>query len=420
MHQLHHDVIATTLDEVLVEHRAGLSLVAAAALLALAMPLPDRRVAVRVTCDTGDTMEAVDRIAVDIWSEERDVDMPFDVVVHSRDLVRLTATGADFEIFIDDIDAVADAERTRLALRAPMLATSQPADWFSDYRDYRAISERLHVLAATHPTFVSIEGIGSSLESRTLWALRIGGSAPGAKPMLINGTQHAREWISSMVTTCVADRLINGYASDARIRDFVDNTELWVVPVVNPDGYQYSWSGNRYWRKNRRGNHGVDLNRNWDLAWGGPGSSGSRFSDIYRGTGPFSEPETAALRDLTRREGIELHIDFHAFSQLLLYPWGWTDKPTPDAQKFAAVGDRIVTAMFAEHRVPYKLMRSVELYAASGSMTDWMYGVASAFSYTVELRPGRGGRSGFVLPPEQIEPTCDEAFAAVLELRKRG
>jgi carboxypeptidase B2 len=75
--------------------------------------------------------------------------------------------------------------------------------------------------------------------------------------------------------------------------------------------------------------------------------------------------------------------------------------------------------MFAAHRVRYTLMSSVELYPASGTMTDWMYGIANAFSYTVELRPGRGGRSGFVLPPEQIKPTCDEALAAVLELRGR-
>ena len=80
----------------------------------------------------------------------------------------------------------------------------------------------------------------------------------GATPMLVNGTKHAREWITSMVTTCVADRLVREYSTNPAIRAFVDSTELWVVPVVNPDGYQYTWAQNRYWRKNRRGGHGVD------------------------------------------------------------------------------------------------------------------------------------------------------------------
>jgi hypothetical protein len=404
MQQPLHEVTATTL------------IAGAAILVALSFPQADRRVAIRVACDSCDSVE---RLAIDVWSEQRGPGLTLDVVVHSRDVVQLAAAGITFEVLVDDIDAVADRERTRLLLSPPVVPNARPAEWYADYRDYRAITERLHMLALEHPALASIEPIGASLESRTLWALRIGGDAADAVPMLIDGTQHAREWISSMVTTCVADRLLDGYARDPRIREFVDHTTLWIVPVVNPDGYQYSWSGNRYWRKNRRGNHGVDLNRNWDIAWGGAGSSSNRFSDVYRGTAPFSEPETAALRDLARRERIALHIDFHSFSQLLLYPWGWSDKPAPDARKFAAVGDRIVSAMFAAHRVRYTLMSSVELYPASGTMTDWMYGIANAFSYTVELRPGRGGRSGFVLPPEQIKPTCDEALAAVLELRGR-
>jgi murein tripeptide amidase MpaA len=239
--------------------------------------------------------------------------------------------------------------------------------------------------------------------------------------MLINGTQHAREWLSTMATTCVADRLVRHYDDDKAIRDFVDTTELWVVPVVNPDGYQYTWAGDRYWRKNRRDRYGVDLNRNFSVAWGGSGASRSRDSETYRGEYAFSEPETSALRDLVKREGIALHIDFHTYSQLILYPWGYTGTPTKDHARFAAVGDRMASAMFATHETHYKLMQSVELYPAAGTMSDWMYGEAQAQSFTIELRPAASwgrGRNGFVRPPEEIRPTCDEAFAAVLEMRK--
>jgi carboxypeptidase T len=188
--------------------------------------------------------------------------------------------------------------------------------------------------------------------------------------------------------------------------------------VVNPDGYQHSWAHDRYWRKNRRDGHGVDLNRNFGVAWGGDGSSGFKRSETYRGEYAFSEPETAALRDLARRERIALHIDFHAYGQLVLYPWGYTAKPARDRDRFAAVGDRMASAMFAAHETPYRLMSAVELYPASGTMSDWMYGEVQARSYTIELRPR--GRSGFVLPPSEIRPTCDEGLAAVLALRAGG
>src|SRR5690606_33568204 len=166
----------------------------------------------------------------------------------------------------------------------------------------------------------------------TIWALRIG--AGSGTPILVNGTLHAREWIAAMVSTCVADRLVRDYDRDPQIRAFVDRTNLWVVPVVNPDGYQYSWSTNRYWRKNRRASHGVDLNRNFSVAWGGSGSSSNKAAQDYRGEHEFSEPESIAIRDLAKRERIALHIDFHSYGQMLLYPWDYTGKPTKDHARY--------------------------------------------------------------------------------------
>jgi len=234
-------------------------------------------------------------------------------------------------------------------------------------------------------------------------------------PVLINGTQHAREWIAAMTSMCVAERLVREADHDETVRAFVDASETWVVPVVNPDGYQYSWGQDRYWRKNRRGSHGVDLNRNWAVAWGGTGSSGNKRSDTYRGEGPFSEPESSALRDLARREGVKLHVDFHAYGQLVLFPWNHSSRRADDHARLAAIGDTMASAIFDEHGTRYRLIRGVELYPAAGTMTDYMYGEAEALSYTIELRPRSG--SGFVLPPDQIKPTCDEGFAAVLALR---
>ncbi len=399
------------LPSVVFQPRLSRWLIAPALLLAATARAPrheraSKRVAIQVMC--GDC-EQVKALALDVWSEQEGPGLPIDVVVREDDLGRIDA---EYRILVPDIDAEARAEMARL--HDP--AAQDSGDWFADYKDYRAIASYVHELAAVAPDRVSAHGIGSTLDGRTIWALQIG---HGDTSMMINGTQHAREWISTMATTCVADRLVRGYDTDPKIRDFVDHTTLWVVPVMNPDGYQHSWSSDRYWRKNRRDGHGVDLNRNWDLAWGGSGSSSRKGSDIYRGASPFSEPETRALRDLAKREQIALHIDFHSYSQLVLYPWGHTSTPAKDRALFAAIGDRMASAIFSTHKNRYELMSAVELYAAAGTMSDWVYGGAGALSYTVELRP-RARRGGFVLPPSEIKPTCDEALAATLALRQGG
>jgi carboxypeptidase T len=366
----------------------------------LAWPTPPpARVAIRVP----DGSPAA-QVALDVWSEHRAPGMPLEIVVDEH---VLDALDVDYELIDPDIDATARAERARLALR-------RPGDWFADYRDFTEITSYMRTLQELAPDRVQMHEIGRSLEGRALWALRIGN---GNVPMLVNGTQHAREWIATMVTACVADRMVRDYDRDPRVRAFVDSTELWVVPVVNPDGYQHSWSSDRYWRKNRRGPHGVDLNRNFSVAWGQRGSSGRERAEDYRGKHAFSEPESIALRQLTERERFALHVDFHAFGQLVLHPWCYTQTKPQDRDKLRAIGDRMASAIYSAHEKQYRLMSGAELYAASGTMSDWMYGEAKATSFTIELRPSRGGLGGFVLPPEQIKPTCDEAFAAVLALR---
>ena len=373
-------------------------------------PESSRRVAIRVDCHRGPGCALAEELALDVWTEERASGEPFDVVVAEAALDRLRAAGAVWEVIDPDIDATARAEAARIRTQS----TTAVDDWFSEFRDYAAIEARLAELAELAPGRAEVQGIGSTLDGRTIWALHIGGGSD-AKPMLINGGQHAREWIAAMAATCIADRLVRDYESDPAIRAFVDTTEAWIVPVVNPDGYQYSWGQDRYWRKNRRGGHGVDLNRNFSVAWGGSGSSGMKRSETYRGDKPFSEPETIALRKLVKDEGIRLHVDLHAYGQLVLFPWNHGAKPTDDHARFASIGDDVASAIYGAHQNKYRLMRGVELYPAAGTMTDWMYGEAGATSFTLELRPRSG--AGFVLPPTEIKPTCDEALAAVLALR---
>ena len=390
---------------------AALGVVAAAAgWLTRATPLaaPAVRVAIRVACDRPAACALAEARALDVWSEDRGPGVPLDLVVAGDALPALAAAGVTWDVLVPDIDAVAAAEAARLRDRA------RPADWFAEYHDYRETTAHLEALVALAPARAQLHAIGVSLEGRPLWALQIG---HGAQPMLITGTLHAREWLATAVTTCVADRLVRDYDRDPAIRALVDRSELWIVPIDNPDGYQYTWSTDRYWRKNRRDRHGVDLNRNFSVGFGGTGSSDSERSEIYRGPYAFSEPESAALRDLARRHAFTRYIDFHAYGQLVLYPWSHTGTPPPDRDRLAAVGDRMTSALVAAHKTRYKLSSAIEFYPSSGTTMDWLYGELGALAYAIELRPTwPRGAGGFVQPPAQIRPTCDEGLAAVLAL----
>lgn len=374
--------------------------------------LPGPRTAVRVQVQTETEREAVRTVMLDLWSDS-DTGTALDVVLDAQGIDALRERGIGFEVLVPDIDAVAEAERARI--EAAEIA--RPGNWFSEYRDYETVDAYLDVLAARRPDLARVEQLGVSTNGRRIRALRLSAAEGEAKAIVLNGGQHAREWISVMVSTCVADRMVSGYDTDPRIRTVLDERVVWVAPVINPDGYVHSWESDRYWRKNRAEPYGVDLNRNWSVGFGGRGSSSNRRSQIYRGPHAFSEPETRALRDLITREPVVAHVDFHSFGQMILYPWGHTKKPAPQRDRFAALGDAMASAIAATHGERYKLMSAAELYAAGGTALDWSYEEGGAFGFTIELRPTGG--SGFVLPPEQIGPTCDEGLAAVLALAER-
>jgi len=237
--------------------------------------------------------------------------------------------------------------------------------------------------------------------------------------------QHSREWISPMTVMYVVTELVTKYGSDGNVTKYLDELEFIVIPVINPDGYAFSWSTTRLWRKNRRnngGSFGVDLNRNWDSDWGGSGSSGVPSSDTYRGPTVFSEPESKAVRDYVETQTrIKAAIDFHAYSQLVLRPYGYTYKIAPDEAQLKILGDAMRDAIFSVHGIRYSSIMGSELYLAAGAADDWGYmkgedppSKDGYFSYTIELRDT--GRYGFILPPAQIIPTGEENFEAVKAL----
>lgn len=354
-------------------------------------------------------LDAVLGVSTDSWTEHVSPNGPIVVVLDRVGMAWVEAMGIPHAVIVEDIQAVADAERSRLAHRTLGLAAE---DWFSEYRDVQEISDYLDVLGERWPDIASLRRLGTSVDGRPIRGVDI--SRGGDIHIVLNGGQHAREWIAVMVPMCIADKLLTDADSDPRVSRILDAVTFHVVPLVNPDGYLHSWNVDRYWRKNRRGGHGVDLNRNYSVAWGQRGSSSNKRSEVYRGPHAFSEPETQAMWRLFNSENIAAHIDFHSFSQLILYPWAYQRAPAPDRDRFAAIADRMSTAIYVTHGKEYKIQSGAELYPASGTFTDWAYGEAGAVSFIIELRPKR--RGGFVLPPEEIKPTCEESYAATLEL----
>lgn len=299
-----------------------------------------------------------------------------------------------------------------------------PGTWFDNYKTWLQVNTYMDDLVALRPNLVTKLAVGTTIQGRTIFGMRITGPAGGNKPaVMFTGCQHAREWVAVMVPMYIADALVSRYDTDSQIHALVDELEFFIVPIVNPDGYEYTYApgGDRLWRKNRRdngdGTFGVDLNRNWGVDWGGPNSTTNITNGAtYYGTGPFSEPESAAVRDFfIARPQIRAHIDFHSYSQLVLQNWAHTAAQPPDVDVIDALGTAMNNSIFAVNSMSYSNgWGSPLLYLASGVMPDWCYGDRGIISYTIELRDR--GETLFELPPAQILPTCSENLPAALAM----
>jgi murein tripeptide amidase MpaA len=290
--------------------------------------------------------------------------------------------------------------------------------FFSQYNPYQDIIAWVKTLPTQFPDLVTLVNLGNSYQGRELLALKITYGA-GSKPAVwFDGLLHAREWISGGVTIWMLNQLLNDFNHDLNTTALLTNLEVWVLPVFNPDGYAYTWTDNRMWRKTRSPNPGsscigTDPNRNWDFEWGGEGVSRDPCNDAYLGAAAFSEIEVKTVGLYIKNMGnTRAYINFHSYSQLWMSPWGYTATRPPDYTVQNDLGGRCVAALKAVNGVTYEYgCISVIIYPASGSSADYTYGVAKVvYSYGVELRDL--GQYGFLLPPEQIVPSGQETYAA--------
>jgi hypothetical protein len=352
-----------------------------------------------------------------------------EAVLHgSGDAERLTAAGFTWTVTIPDLGLRERENNERNAAYAAATTVSPLPSGRDSYRKLADYENELRALAAGNPGLVRGLTIGRSLEGREILGVEISdavGSTTDGKPtFLMLGLHHAREWPSGEHSLEFATDLVKGYrAGNARITSALKQTRVVVVPVVNPDGFEQSrkWGdlvdireiddggtvtvlgnpGNAYKRKNCRvadgqstppgsceisspGGFGlgVDLNRNYGGLWGGEGASDVFADPTYRGAGPFSEPETQAVRELVSGRHVTTLITNHTFSNLVLRPPGIRQAgETVDEAAMHDLGAR----MAAQNG--YRNIHGWQLYDTTGTTEDWSYNATGGYGYTFEIGP---------------------------------
>jgi len=373
---------------------------------------------IRAKLDTDLKREFVDTLGLDVW---KDIPGSYsDIRVSSKVMDLFKQQNIDFDIYIDDLATLIEESTARRENYKGTLDV-----YFEEYHTYAEQVAYYNDLCNQYGSRCSRVAVGQSDQGQTQYQYTIDANKPRA--VFMDAGIHAREWISSTTLQYIFTQVLTAPTN-------ATNQFTWIFHGhQNPDGYIFSWSNpnNRLWRKSRNVNQGstcigTDLNRNWPTAtWGGPGSSPSPCSDTYHGSSAGSEPEVQNLIPYfgaaVRNYDLPVAITLHSYSQLLLRQYGHTQQNSPDEVGQRNLGALMVEAIHDTHGLEYENIKSIELYATTGTTGDWYYGNSTAtsigtatYGYTFELRDT--GRYGFVLPEEQIIPQGEEIWNSLLAM----
>lgn len=344
------------------------------------------------------------------------------------ELQQITDAGFEYEVIIEDVVAwYQDRNRQALEIRGEQNCggsqggvTDFPVPENFEYGSmggfltYQEMLGNLDAMRTQYPDLISekapIEGF-ETIEGRPIYWLQISDNPDqeeaGEEQIFYNAVHHAREAASLAQLIYYMWYLLENYETNDEVKFLVDNTAMYFVPCINPDGYIYNETiapnGGGLWRKNRRqnadGSYGVDLNRNYGYEWGYDdiGSSTDPSSNTYRGTAGFSEPETAAIKSFCEAHNFKITLNYHSYGNLLIYPWGYSDQLTADSTLFK----NMAAAMSRENNFFAGTGSQTVGYTVNGDSDDWMYGDRNIFSYTPEV-----GTTGFWPTQPEIIPIC--------------
>lgn len=288
------------------------------------------------------------------------------------------------------------------------------------YHTYQEMYDEMLAISQSHPNITRLLSIGQSLEGREIWAMKVSDNPmieeDDEPDLLYMANMHAREVVTPEIILFFLNHLVQNYGVDAQVTELVDNREFWLIPTQNPDGHMYVENVNAWWRKNRRnngnGSFGVDLNRNYGYQWGfdNIGSSPNPFSETYRGTGPFSEPESQAIRELCIARDFVIALSFHSYGNLWLFPWGYVPENTPHHEIFVEMANQCVAFNGYAPGNP----ASGTIYLTNGDTDDYFYGEQTEKNLVFSFTPEVGNE--FWPPESQIPILTQENLGPMLYL----
>ncbi|XP_011312944.1 carboxypeptidase B [Fopius arisanus] len=345
---------------------------------------------------------------------------PVDVLVTADEELNfkkmLNFNKIQYNVTIEDVEKAVAEERftnTMRRMQSRLLSFGpRRIRAFNYYPRFAEIEEYLTILTQLYNKTTKLIKIGQSHEGRSIYVVKISNGGQNKPAILIDAGIHAREWIAPSTALYALHQLVTNQSTS----DLYANVDWYILPSLNPDGYEYTHESYRFWRKTRSSNAnsrcvGTDANRNFDFKWMTIGASNNPCSDTYAGSKAFSEVETCALRNfmLANKDTIKVYLTLHSYGQYLLHPWGWTSDLPTNEPLLREVGVKAAAAVYKEYGTEYVVGSSTNvLYAAAGGSDDWALAVAGVdLAYTIELPGGR-----FDPPASRIVPVGIETFQA--------
>jgi len=272
------------------------------------------------------------------------------------------------------------------------------------YHTYQEMTDELHTLQMNHSDIMSLTSIGKTYEGRELWMVKLSDNVnqeedePG---VLFMGAHHGNEKPGYEVCLFFIQYMVEHYENNSvpEIRNAINTTQMYIIPMVNPDGVEADT------RKNCAPNHGpfgysktitsygVNLNRNYDDPWFLAYIFPVRYSlpfilpdssFNYRGPYPFSENETKAVKNFAEGHNISISISYHSYGEFVIYPWMHTSKQTVDEPLFRSVGENIT--LINHYELFVKTYHLIPRNGGTlGSSENWFYREKGTIAYTIEL-----------------------------------